>query len=44
MTFDEAALPITVKAIAYAANHNNSTVASKIITSQTCNWMKMAIM
>ena len=31
--FVESDLPITVKAIAYAANHNNSTVASKIITA-----------
>ena len=33
VTFDEAALPITVKAIAYATSYNNSSVATKIITA-----------
>ena len=33
VTFGEAALPITVKAIAYATSYNNSSVATKIITA-----------
>ena len=33
VTFDEAALPITVKAIAYADGYYNSPVTSKIITA-----------